>query len=254
MLHEDRRRAESFGEDAERYDRTRPSYPARLVDALLAEPARSVLDVGCGTGIAGSLFSSRGCAVVGVEPDERMARIARERGLAVEVASFEHWEPRGRQFDLLISGQAWHWVDPDAGAAKAASVLSAAGRVALFWNFGRPDGAAGDVLAEVYRRLEPELERYSILLGKLDTRLSGTTDALRRSGCFPAPEIDSWSWERGYTTAQWIEQLLTHSDHRTLPPPRRAALVAAVREAIDGLGGTLEMSYETRLVRARLDQ
>ena len=34
VLHDDRHRAGSFGEDAEQYDRARPSYPAPLIDDL----------------------------------------------------------------------------------------------------------------------------------------------------------------------------------------------------------------------------
>ena len=58
--HEDRERAESFGAVAELYDRARPSYPEALIDALLAGGAERVLDVGCGTGIAGALLAARG--------------------------------------------------------------------------------------------------------------------------------------------------------------------------------------------------
>jgi SAM-dependent methyltransferase len=94
-----------------------------LVDALMADRPGRVLDVGCGTGKAARLFAARGCDVVGVEPDVRMASVAREHGLDVEVATFEEWDARGRVFDLVISGQAWHWVDPTIGAAKAATVL-----------------------------------------------------------------------------------------------------------------------------------
>jgi hypothetical protein len=42
--------AESFGSDAERYDRARPSYPAALVERIVAaSPGPGVLDVGCDT-------------------------------------------------------------------------------------------------------------------------------------------------------------------------------------------------------------
>lgn len=92
MLHEDRRRAGSFGEDAEQYDRARPSYPAVLVDDLLSEGAHDVLDVGCGTGKVARLFLARGCDVLGVEPDERMAAVARRHGVVVEIATFEEWD------------------------------------------------------------------------------------------------------------------------------------------------------------------
>jgi hypothetical protein len=60
--------------------------------------------------------------VTGAEPDPRMATIARDRGVQVEVASFEEWDPRDRHFDLLISAQAWHWLDPVLAADKAAEI------------------------------------------------------------------------------------------------------------------------------------
>ncbi|WP_405148967.1 hypothetical protein [Sphaerisporangium sp. NBC_01403] len=42
---------------------------------------------------------------VGVEVDARMAEWARQRGLEVEVAAFEAWDPAGRLFDAVVSGQ-----------------------------------------------------------------------------------------------------------------------------------------------------
>jgi hypothetical protein len=65
--------------------------------------------------------------VLGVEPDARMAGFARRTGVEVEMATFEAWEPAGRTFDAVVAGQAWHWVNPVAGAAKAAQVLREAG-------------------------------------------------------------------------------------------------------------------------------
>ena len=124
--------AESFGADPGRYDRVRPRYPAALVEAVVAaSPGRDVLDVGCGTGIAARQFQAAGCRVLGVDVDERMAAFARERGVEVEVASFETWEPAGRAFDAVVAGQTWHWIDPNVGPAKAGDVLPPGGRLAL---------------------------------------------------------------------------------------------------------------------------
>ena len=70
--------AESFGADAGRYDRARPGYPAAMVDRIVAEsPGRDVVDAGCGTGISARLFQAAGCRVLGVDPDPRMAELAR---------------------------------------------------------------------------------------------------------------------------------------------------------------------------------
>src|SRR5260370_20744524 len=88
-----------------------------------ASPGRDVLDVGSGTGIAARLFAAAGCRVPGVDPDPRMAGLARQGGTATEVATFEGWDPAGRTFDAVIAAPAWHCVDPVAGAAKAAAAL-----------------------------------------------------------------------------------------------------------------------------------
>src|ERR1700728_654730 len=127
--HLQRKVAEGFGADAGRYDRARPTYPAALVERIVAaSPGRDVVDVGCGTGISSRLFQAAGCRVLGVEPDPRMAEQARRGGTEVEVAKFEDWDPAGRSFDAVIAAQAWHWVDLVAGAAKAAEALRAGGR------------------------------------------------------------------------------------------------------------------------------
>ena len=95
----------------------------------------SALDVGCGTGKVAVSLMERGLPVLGVEPDPRMAEVARRHHVAVEVASFESWDPAERTYDLLTAGHSWHWVDPVIGLAKAASLLVPGGTIALFWNY-----------------------------------------------------------------------------------------------------------------------
>ncbi|HEY3726424.1 MAG TPA: class I SAM-dependent methyltransferase [Solirubrobacteraceae bacterium] len=235
---------------AELYDRVRPSYPPALLDELLSDGAVDVLDVGCGTGIAGALLAARGCSVLGVEIDERMAELARAKGLTVEVAQFERWDDAGRRFDLITSGQAWHWIEPAAGAEKAARLLRPGGRIGLFWNLGDPSSAVRDRLAPIYERLEPELESYSVVLGARSGRQSESVSGLEGSGRFGEVTVRRFPWSRRYDTAAWLAFLQTHSDHHALPPERRERLLTAVGAAIDELGGSFEVDYEAVLVSA----
>jgi SAM-dependent methyltransferase len=251
-LYQDRRRASSFGEDAEQYDRVRPAYPDVMVDALLAEQPKLVVDVGCGTGITTRLFSGRGCEVLGIEPDPRMAAVARRRGATVEDGSFEQWDARGRQFDLLVAGQSWHWVDPLTGARRAAEVLRPTGRIGLFWNQSFPAGPARQAMDSVYRHLAPELGAHSVLLGQRDDHLYGdVAQSLRIGQRFVDVRVERFSHEANYSTEDWLELAATHSDHRTLPGPDLERLIAALREAIDLVGGQVPVHYVTTLVTGR---
>ena len=250
-MHENRLRAKSFGAVAERYDRVRPRYPAALIDALVASRPQRVLDVGCGTGIAAALLAARGASVLGVEPDPRMAAVARSHGLEVEVASFEDWEPDGRHFDVVVAGQAWHWVEPARGAAKAAAVLEHGGRIGLFWNFGDLPPALRDLFVPIYERLAPDLENYAVRLGSGHASVEAAVAGIAASGDFEAPLVRVFPWTERYDAAGWCELLATHSDHLTMPAARRDRLLDAVDQAIASVGGSLVMPYEATLVEAR---
>lgn len=54
-----------------------------------------------------------------------------------------------------------------------------------------------------------------------------------------------------YSRGQWLDQLGTHSDHIALPSPELVTLLDAVGTAIDRLGGSITVRYETRLISAQ---
>jgi SAM-dependent methyltransferase len=252
-LHRDRERAGSFGDDAEKYDRVRPTYPVALIDALLVGDPSDVLDVGCGTGLTTRLFMARGCDVLGIEPDTRMAAVARRRGGVVEDGTFEDWDPKQRRFDLLVAGQAWHWVDPWAGARKAGEVLRPGGRIGLFWNQSFPGPEARRAMDGVYRRLSPQLGANSVLIGERDVSLyEGVAQSFRETDQFVGVGIQRFGHDANYSTEQWLELASTHSDHHTLPSEELRDLISALRTALEGAGGFVPVRYETTLVTGQV--
>jgi SAM-dependent methyltransferase len=255
VKYRDRRRAGSFGDDAEQYDRARPAYPAELIDHLSRDRPERVLDAGCGTGIASRLFAEGGAQVVGVEPDPRMASVARGHGLAVEEAQFEAWDPAGRRFDLVVSAQAWHWIDPDVGARKAGEALRKGGRIGVFWNRGDPPDDVRAALDAAYRRAGVALGQDYALPSAAETAPDPDCEraaaAFRAAGGFDEVRIRVFTHSVVYTTARWVDLLPTHSDHRTLPAAQLAEVLAAVGQELDRIGGTFEMGYQTWLAEAR---
>jgi SAM-dependent methyltransferase len=225
-----------------------------MVDRIVAaSPGPAVLDVGIGTGIAARQFQAAGCRVLGVEVDARMAEAARRRGFEVEVAAFETWDPAGRAFDAVVAGQAWHWVDPVAGAANAVRALRPGGRLAVFWNVFQPSPDVAEAFSAVYRRVLPDLpfnpwampatDGHSVLCTK-------AADGIREVGAFGDPEQWRFDWERPYTRNEWLDQLPTHGGHTQLPPAQLQDLLAGVGAAIDATGGSFRMSYATVVVTA----
>lgn len=243
--HRNRRRAESFGAGAAEYDRHRPPYADGLFDELAALRPVGVLDVGCGNGRAAAGLVARGLDVLGVEPDERMAEVARCRGVRVEIAPFEDWDDEGRRFDLLTCGSAWHWVDPVRGVAKAAAVLHPGGVFARFWHHHVLEDATVEQLERVYADLGVDAGGH----GRGATPY--TDDPVAADPAFGEVTTAIWREERTFTARGWLDLLGTFSDHATLEPDRRGALFAGLSAAIDELGGSLRATATTHLLRCR---
>jgi len=257
----DERRRLSFGGVAELYDRSRPSYPRALVDDVL-EFARAgsgdrALEVGAGTGKATVQFAERGLIVVAVEPSEEMAAVALRNtagyeNVTIEQTEFERWHPEGREFRLVFSGQAWHWIAPEVGYAAARAVLEPGGALAVFWN--RPDWRAtelGEALGEAYRRSSPEQ-----VAGDLsDPNAPGEPDdwlaEIAATPGFDGAQERAYSWRWTYTTAQYIDLLGTQSANLVIREDQRERLMSDVAGVIDAHGGAFELSYVTRLCLAR---
>lgn len=243
--HLDRTSAESFGSAGEQYDRYRPAPPRALVDDLAAWRPVDVLDVGCGTGKVAVDLAARGMRVLGVEIDPRMAEIARGHGVPVEVGRFETWEADGRRFDLVTCADAWHWIDPARGSEKAAAVLRPGGRLALLWSYYLlPDDVAA-LFQRVYDEHAPQARTHSY------EPLQARGEPFAPMPAFAPVETRRYRWETRIGADDWAGLVATFSDHRALAPDRLTTLQAALREAIQGLGGNVRVSRGVHAAFAR---
>lgn len=253
-----KRASQTFDTVAAVYDRYRPAYPPELVDCIIREsriPSNGrILEVGSGTGKATRLFTCRGYAITCIEPGGHMAAVAARqlqdfRTVTFEICRFEDWQETPEQFDLVISAQAFHWVPPEVGYAKAARALKPGGSLALFWN--RSPGLCEPVAAQlqsIYQEFAPGLgspQQFS------EASIQEDHDRITQSGCFGPVSVWHFPWTQTYHTEEYLGLLNTYSDHLLLPGDARKRLFDAVGAAIDKDGGLLRKDYVTVLYLAQ---
>ncbi len=244
----DAQRRASFDRFAEQYDAVRPSYPAQVIDDIIARSgAHRALEVGAGTGKATVLFGQRGLDIVALEPGAQLAAVLRERvrGMRVQVIEtlFESCELRG--FDLLYAATAFHWVEPRVRYVKAAEVLRPGGALALFMHEKAPmDPATRADFNAAYAQWFGWPPWNPNWLADTEATWLGEINA---SGAFGAVDVGRYPWTATYTSDQYIALLQTYSDHATQPDDKRQPLYDAIRAAIDKRGGSVEIPYMTLL-------
>ena len=206
-----------------------------------------MLDIATGTGKAAALLVRHGADVLGVEPDERMAQVARSHGIPTEVAAFERWDAAGRRFDLITCASAWHWLDPAGTLPRIPDLLVPGGLLARFWNRNVLDEPVQRALDAVYADLAPSLASF----GHDPT---GEPEP-------PAPLCDvpgmsvlpSRTYRRTETlTARaWTDRIATYSGHRRLGAEALAGLQARIAAVIEGFGGAVTVHTVTLCLLTR---
>ncbi|KAA0074205.1 class I SAM-dependent methyltransferase [Mycolicibacterium sp. P9-64] len=236
-LHHQRERAGSFGAAARDYDRHRPEYPARLIDDLVAAGADTALDVGAGTGIASRQLADRGVDVLALEPDQRMAELAAEKGIRTQAATFEEWDAAGQMFDLVLFAQSFHWVDPDAALPKVRRLLTGRGQLALAWNRIFPVSPSRSDFAPIYRDfMEPGSPLVTPTPTSPGLDVARVDDVLENAGFTVCQH--TYQREAHYDRDAWLDLVFTYSNHLVLPPDKASELRNRLADYIGAAGVT----------------
>jgi hypothetical protein len=82
------------------------------------------------------------------------------------------------------------------------------------------------------------------------TGLGSELDAVSAMPDFDAPTEKWFPWTRAYQRDEWLDQLVSRSDHAALEPGVRDRLFEAIGTAIDDYGGSFAMNFETVLITA----
>ncbi len=130
-----------FGRTASDYARHRAGFPPSFFDRMsrwgVGTPRQALLDLGTGTGTLARGFAAQGARVTGLDPDLRMLEQA--NALAAAAGLDIRWIASGAErtgladasFDVVTSGQCWHWFDGPVVAREVHRLLRPGGRVVV---------------------------------------------------------------------------------------------------------------------------
>lgn len=154
-----------FTKLAEKYRQTRPSYPATMIDWLLAsaglKPGQVVAEFGAGTGILTQLLLERGLKITAIEPNAAMRAQSRVPGAKWLEGTFEDSNLASQSQDWAVAGQAFHWADPVRSLPEIHRILKPGGVFAVLWNHRANDEHELLRWAEHLIRLHiPEFEEH----------------------------------------------------------------------------------------------
>jgi SAM-dependent methyltransferase len=249
----------TFDTVASLYDEVRPGYPDVIVDAIVERsglPAEGrILEIGCGTGQITRPFARRGYAILALELGPSLAALAAEHlcpypQVHVVPVAFETWPIEREAFDLVLSAQAFHWIDPAFGLARAAEVLKPQGAIALVWHLDRSEHT------DFYQATRPLYERFLPSdaqrehVDPLAQRAMRYHDALSQSDAFAGLTTIRHPWQRQYTGPQFLKLLQTFSNHQTLPEPAKTQFFQGMEAELARFGNVVTRHYETLLLVA----
>lgn len=148
-----------FTTRVESYRKSRPAYPAAVVDLLAREcnlmANDTVADVAAGTGLLTEQFLEAGYRVIAVEPNAAMREAcemlkAKYAQLECVDGSAEQTGLPDKSVALVTVAQALHWFDYAAARAEFARILKPGGVCAILYNNRR---MAGDEFHSGYERI-----------------------------------------------------------------------------------------------------
>jgi SAM-dependent methyltransferase len=235
------RRAASFGDVADAYERARPGYPDDAVRWLAGAPPRDVLDLGAGTGKLTRSLVAAGHRVTAVEPLPAMREqlVRTVPGAEVREGAAERIGVADASFDVVTVAQAFHWFDHDLALPEIARVLRPGGELAVVWNM-RDEGV-------------PWVAELGVLMGGStvgEVRLAES--AIAASGRFGPVEQATFSYEQRLDEAALRDLVLSRSwcavgsvEERRESLDRVSALFRT--RAVDG---SLTLPYVTSCYRA----
>jgi len=247
-------RSNWYSDVAAAYDRTRPRYPQKLITKAIEitqlQSGATILEIGCGPGIATVEFAKLGFSLVSLEPSPAAYQIAQTNcaaypGVEIINTSFEDWELKETEkFPVVLAATSWHWVDPTIGYPRVTTALQDQGFLILLWNnIPQPSYEVYEKLQPVYSALAPALVKYEDRSTQA-ANLRAFGDNVINSGFFKDLISEQVVCETNYSINDYLSLLSTLSPYIALEANQRLALFTALEAVLaTNFGTSIPTSY-----------
>jgi|SRR5919202_860590 SAM-dependent methyltransferase len=242
---------------ADVYYNARPHYPKELIDRSVAlaqlDSDASILEVGCGPGNATVAFAQFGFSMTCIEPNQDFCRLAQHNcdqypKVTICNTSFEEWELEAKQFNAVLSANAFHWIPPEIRYTKAAAAMCDNGFLILLWNLTpEPKYEVYQAIEEVYQAYAPSLVRYEGAQIQAEI-LRGFGQEILDSNCFKELVVEQTACEVTYSIDDYLKLLSTL---RRLEPQAKELLFAGLREKLEKFGDSVQLEFLSAVHVAR---
>jgi len=255
------KRKEWYSDSTMAYRWARPRYPDALIDRVLeqAHPSEalasgvsdalsaeqpSLLEVGCGPGIATESFAARDLSIVAIEPSAAACELARKscrkyEAVTVIKSTFEQYELQ-QQYDAVLAATSFHWISPDVACSKAAAALKPNGSLILLWATPpQPSAELSESLQSIYDRhnlselSEGQLRSHTYYQQNFDQ----LAEIVNGSGFFESSGVTIETHHSTYSIEKYLALLSTLSPYIAIESQLREELFVALG---DRLAQTLE--------------
>ena len=238
----------------EDYDYGRPQYPEELYTAVSRfsgiASASEILEVGAGTGQATDLFAAHGHHLDLLEVSEQQVaflqgKYGEQDDIKVIKSYFDDYEP-DKQYDLIYSATAFHWIKCENGYPKAWRMLRESGTMAVFWNVFFDlyhSGGIFDGLNELRKTYMPN----ESLGDDLETIKEKRIRQITVGGYFDTPEYIEFHWTDQYDAKRFAALMGTESKALALSAQQRTAYLQNIERYILEQGGVVDVPQTVSL-------
>jgi len=221
--------AKGFAKEALAYARGRPEYPVAvdqwLREALQLNDARTVVDLGAGTGKFTRRLLATGANIIAVEPvPEMLAQLTRILpNVAARSGTAESIPVNDAAVDAVVCAQSFHWFASKAALQEIRRVLKPGGHLGLIWNVRNEAVDWCAAMTAIMAPYQGDAPRYG----------SGAwRKVFPAEGFGPLREEHFRNGHTGHPEQVIVERVLSTSFIAALPRPQHLIVAARLRDLI----------------------